>query len=901
MAKVSPARTSFNAGEFSPLVEGRVDLDRYPASLRNSKNFVAAPQGPAIRRSGTQYIASAFSSNPDTRSRLIPFVFSEEQAFDIEFAQGRVRFILAGGVQTYSPITAKLVGVSQFEVIGHTYNVGDQMILNGFPPQYNANGGQANVIGVSGNNVSVDFDTNALPVNTTGTAARVYHVLVSYNNWEVIRKIKAVQDGDVLFLFCEGVPPCKLSRYGAYDWRFELNYPKFGPYMPVEGVMGSLFCQDAGKPLFASWEGSASTDTAVAYAFDDNPMSSWEGAASQQGTLGFLMTEPAVMTGYVFHPQQTSPETDYTPLERAPGTWQLLGKDGAGDWHVLDTQTDFQAYEMGRSVLITFENTTAYYGYKWVITACKRNGVQKPRLATITMRWATSAPFTFVRATLSANSTINKGQKFLATDVGRAIRVRDIADGMWRHGVIASVTDSSNIVFQLLSENFIGSGVRHLQFQLGYYSNTTGWPFVGAFFEDRLWMGGSTEYPDLVSASRVGAYNDFETRTNADEVLDDSAMAFRMRTARLSAIRWMDSDERGLLIGDGSREHIISPASTDGAVTARNIKRRSSTQRGSARYVDQIKIDRQILFVQNGNRNVRELAYQYEADGYKAPSMTLFSSHLASKQYMEAAYQQEPYSVIWFRTATDELVGLTYNREENVIGWHAHDLNGEVETISCTPNAATKQDQLTLIVRRELPGGESRRTIERLVRFWDFQDTVQSAHFVDCALRYQGAAVNKVYNLRHLEGQNVEGLADGIPYAATVENGSIELPFEASNILVGLPFESYAETARIEAGAADGTAQGKEKRTNLVVVSLWQSAYGEIGRFNEDQDEPEWTDIEYKERFDELQPIALQDGMFGPITLPAGYGKRGSLLFRQTKPLPFNVIGLFPQMHTQDR
>ena len=88
---------SFNAGEFSALLDGRVDLDRYPASAHKMLNAIAAPQGPAIFRSGTAYVHHAYGNQP--RIALIPFVFSNEQAKVIEVsageggAGGRMRFM----------------------------------------------------------------------------------------------------------------------------------------------------------------------------------------------------------------------------------------------------------------------------------------------------------------------------------------------------------------------------------------------------------------------------------------------------------------------------------------------------------------------------------------------------------------------------------------------------------------------------------------------------------------------------------------------------------------------------------------------------------------------------------------------------------------------------------------
>jgi len=312
-------------------------------------------------------------------------------------------------------------------------------------------------------------------------------------------------------------------------------------------------------------------------------------------------------------------------------------------------------------------------------------------------------------------------------------------------------------------------------------------------------------------------------------------------------------------------------------------------------------VDRQVLYVQLARRTVREYVFVFEADGYKSPSMSLFSSHLGSIRFAEMAYTAEPHSILWLRRDNGTVVSLTYNRDENVIGWQTHDFDGFVESISSIPSAATNQDTLWMVVRRTI-NGVTKRYIEKLMRFWDFDSTISSAHYVDCGLRYVGPALTTLYGLQHLEGKPVVGLVDNIPFGpVTVTNGRITLPYEGTNIVVGMDFDSYGETSNIEAGAADGTAQGKTKRAHNCVVVLWNSAYGEIGRYNEDRDQYEYREVEYKENFDTMPVPALQSVITEPMDLPAGYGKRGSIAFRRTKPLPFNVIAILPQMFTQDR
>ena len=52
-------QTSFNAGEVSPLLYCRFDLEKYKNSCIELRNFITYPQGPATYRSGLKYITTA--------------------------------------------------------------------------------------------------------------------------------------------------------------------------------------------------------------------------------------------------------------------------------------------------------------------------------------------------------------------------------------------------------------------------------------------------------------------------------------------------------------------------------------------------------------------------------------------------------------------------------------------------------------------------------------------------------------------------------------------------------------------------------------------------------------------------------------------------------------------------
>ena len=95
MARVSTIVTNFQSGELSPRLEGRIDLQKYQSGVQQLTNMLVFPQGGATRRPGTYY---AGSSKSNGKVRLIPFEFSDEQAYVIELGANYMRFYANGGL-----------------------------------------------------------------------------------------------------------------------------------------------------------------------------------------------------------------------------------------------------------------------------------------------------------------------------------------------------------------------------------------------------------------------------------------------------------------------------------------------------------------------------------------------------------------------------------------------------------------------------------------------------------------------------------------------------------------------------------------------------------------------------------------------------------------------------------
>ncbi len=85
-----PIQTSFNAGEFSSLMGGDVDLDKRAFSVSLMENMIALKQGPAVTRGSTNFVKEVKDS--DNKTAIRKFEFSDTDAIQIEIGDLYFRF-----------------------------------------------------------------------------------------------------------------------------------------------------------------------------------------------------------------------------------------------------------------------------------------------------------------------------------------------------------------------------------------------------------------------------------------------------------------------------------------------------------------------------------------------------------------------------------------------------------------------------------------------------------------------------------------------------------------------------------------------------------------------------------------------------------------------------------------
>jgi hypothetical protein len=95
MARLTQLQTNFTAGEITPRLYGRTDLDRYANAARLLTNAHAVVHGGAKRRAGTRLNAVTKLSGT-RKSRLVPFVVSRDTAYILEVGHQYIRVFPSG-------------------------------------------------------------------------------------------------------------------------------------------------------------------------------------------------------------------------------------------------------------------------------------------------------------------------------------------------------------------------------------------------------------------------------------------------------------------------------------------------------------------------------------------------------------------------------------------------------------------------------------------------------------------------------------------------------------------------------------------------------------------------------------------------------------------------------------
>ena len=349
-------------------------------------------------------------------------------------------------------------------------------------------------------------------------------------------------------------------------------------------------------------------------------------------------------------------------------------------------------------------------------------------ISTTTLTPASAGVGTGVNVTASAVTGINGGSGFLTTDVGRQIR---IGDG---YGLITARTNTTVVVVTVTTA--FANANANTDWSLGAFSTTTGFPSCVSFFEQRLVFAASISNPQTVYFSKSGDYENMDANIGGT-IADDDAIIYTIASNQVNAIRFLTS-ARTLIIGTAGGEFTVSGGGDNNSVTPTNIMIKKQSNHGAAN-VDAISVGNATLFLQRAKRKIRELAYNFDVDGYVAPDLTILAEHITEGGIAEMAYQEEPLAIIWCVRDDGQLIALTYQREQEVVAWHRHIIGGVFGTGNavCESVAVIPTDdseyELYMIVKRTINGATT-RYVEYLHTFNFDQTDNTSFNYLDSQL-----------------------------------------------------------------------------------------------------------------------------------------------------------------------
>lgn len=896
MSKASPILAAYNGGEFSPLLSARTDLDKRGKGLALCREMVPLIQGAVTRRPGSYYVGPV--KNESTGAWFIPFRFSSDQAYVLEFGAAYIRFwrdygqvvtddiAITGAVDNGAGLI-RLTATAHGMETGWTATVAS---VGGVPTAT----GTWTITVINANTIDLQGSTFAGLYTSGGTITGIVQVTTTYALAD-LPDLTYVQQGDVLYFAHQGYQPRKLSRLSNVSWTLETLDLEEGPFQKINA-------DDAVSVQASAITGAGITLTATG------------GDVFLEAMVGALFYLEAEDAGGV-KPWETSRAISSGDFRRNDGKYyEAQNNETTGPVAPVHTEGDFNdGGGASNGILWRF----LHAGYGWV------------RITAYTS----------------------------ATQV--------TAEVIWRLPAIV-----------------VSSGTYKWAKPAFYDGN---WPGTVTFFQQRLAFAGTPLQPDTAWLSVASDFENFAAKDRGGRIVADQAATLTLASNEVNDVRWMASDARGLLLGTVGAEHVIGAASQSEGFGPNNAKATPQSSWGSAR-IQPARVGAATLMVEAGARTVRELIYSFDADRYAAVDLLVLASHFTEAVTItQIAWQQKPHSILWCVLSDGTLLGITYNREQQVIGAHLHDVGGIVESIAVIPAPELIHDDLWLLVQRTIDGN-TRRYVEFLTPFFSSHLEQDEAVFLDCALTYDGwnatttktmtlsgvgtwvagqsktltaaghtpfagGDVGKRYRIRdglgfygeqvdveitaytsstvvtvtllgacpaslqavassdwallsaslsgldHLEAEEVSIAVDGATHPArTVASGAVSLARYAARAHVGLPIAWRLKTLQIEAGAQDGTAQGKLKRVNQVTLRLHQSGGFRLGGSEDVTDRVELrTALHAQDR-----AIPLYSGDLAR-PLRSGHDRNGQVYLEGEDPLPFTLVAMMPQLKTEDR
>jgi hypothetical protein len=917
VAPLHAIQPTFARGELSPRLHSRFDLEHWKMGLAECVNFLIMKQGGLRRRPGTEWIN--YARDLGYKVRLKEFVFSAEQAYVLEFGHKYVRFYANGGIvhKRYEDSVGLTLGTPGIVTWRR------HRLLEGDPIIFQTTGTLPTGI-VAGRTYYVKHDT----VETTVTVNLNDPITVTHT-------AHGLSNDDEVYFRVDGSTPFPVPEGIEDDLIYYAKVIDANTYRIMDRPGGNLQ-MDEGADEVAEAGYASSAAVAVSYSAFTKSRDTFQITTKKNGNNAVAFTGSESGTHEALCPEELT-----TPWS-IHHVWELQFAQSADMMFIA--HPDFAPRTITRNSGSDFE--LGYYEYTY-------GPFLSDNTTSTTLR--PSARTGNVTVTASSRRGINGNQGFKASDVGRLIGIRMKVKDKENSSVemftlqITDVISTRKVEADVIgridgltgSEETALSGndvwdAAHKRWALGAWSEETGWPGCVSFYRQRLCWGRTDTQPQTVWFTSAGFVSRFNTSSDA---LADESITITIVAGEVNEMQWLQ-ESNDLVVGTSGAIRTVGPADTGKPFSGENLDQKRQSTVGTSRVLP-VQVGPVTFFPGIYADSLREFLFSFQQNSYISPELSILSEHMLRSGIKQMAYQQEKDSIVWCAMGNGELVGITYERDQQIVAMTRHRLGGSytqaknsepdstewgfVESVACIPGE--DRHELWLSVLRTI-AGRNVRYIERLSIPFEEMDK-RDAFFVDAGMSFaqsgvgagevgdtvthdaledaeedEGEAYSEALGLRArvfsginwLRGQTVSMLVDGAREAdtAVTSAGVLTIPSgrRGRRVTFGLPYTSRAKTLPIAQGSGDGSGLGRKRVVVQMNLGLLETGYLQVGTEGARE-----LDVIYgtRGRSDEMNTSPpLYTGFKTTSNFDKRWDTYGQVIMETDRPLPATIRSITP-------
>ena len=861
-----PLKPSFAGGELTPALYGRTDLQKYDIGAAKLENAYVLRYGGASRRPGFRYVAP---TQENQKARLIPFSYSTEQNYILEFTAGTIRVYANGGIvvgqdgepikvgspykeadlatikyvqsadvlflaqPNHPPMTLTRYGqtdwrLTKMEITGGPFgdpNVDDSLritpsdVIGEVTLTATGDCFNADMVGQNirlGHTLSGEHKVGIPGANTTPEQTPTQYVA---QNAHISGKLSGTIDG-------EG------SMSGGWDhnWRRRYIRESFSNG-DINGTFSGTY-----NSLTRMIEGTLYNADVLSY-------------------KKFYGTVSGVFSGTIEGIPMTPGTVDTSPLQVECVPHGTVYVETFGFW----TGTVIvQRYEPGTGGWVTLQSQNGNHTQNY------------------TMKFTNDSDqiLTYRVVAKDYNNGVWSGEN--GNQAGY-VTIQTFSQDYYGVARVIVYEDPKKV--KAIITKKLGSKEGTNDFSLYPWNDVKGYPGCVGFFEDWLVFAGSKAKPQTYWASKSGDYYNFSVSAPQQ---DDDAITGTLSGGQMNTIKALVTFSEMLMLTSGG-EFKVGGGSE--AFTPTNQKAKPQEYRG-INDLTPVLIGGRIVYVQHQGSIVRDLTYSYDVDKYTGDDVSLLAAHLFDGHKLTSiTYQQTPNSIVWCTRDDGVLLGMTYIKEQDVYAWHQHTTQGEFVDVCSIPGR--NEDELWAVIKRD-----GKYYVEQMAT-QNQEARPENQFYVDAGYTYEGEAAASVKELSWLAGKTVQILADGnrLPDAKVTDDGTLKLGGKYKKVTVGLAFDTEIKTMPIEFSGQDGSFGSRKKRIARISVQFKNTRGGLFGVNDKALDEIKWRSTE---KYGE--PTRLYDGKRHVVLPQASYSDTVHITIKQSDPLPMTVLSIIPEV-----